>query len=62
MKEYELRILRNYLSMMPKTYRKRTVNFVIVRDLIMQGTGTAGSTSCGKKCVELGIDPYGYEI
>jgi len=58
----ELRIVKNFIASMPKTYRKRTINRTIVRDILMRGTSTAGSTSCGMKCIELGIDPYTYVI
>ena len=62
MKECELRILNNFLNMMTKAYRKRTINWVVVRDIFLIGTSTSGSTSCINKCKELGIDPYGYTI
>ena len=58
----ELRIVKNFLGMMPKTYRKRSMNFVVVRDILMTGTSKMGRTSCCEKCTELGINPYGYEI
>ena len=64
-KEYELRLLKNYISMMPKVYSKRNINWCIVRDLLMQGTSTEGRTSCITKCYELGINPWGpwgYEL
>lgn len=59
-KEFELRVLRNHISNMTKTYRSRKQNFEIVRDILMRGTSTAGMTSCIAKCRELGIDPYAY--
>jgi len=58
----ELRILKNYIRKMPKTYRKYNFNWVIVQDLIMQGTSTAGRTSCIEECNRLGIDPFGYDL
>ena len=61
-KEYELRILKNFIRVMPKVYRKRNVNYVVVREILLQGTYTSGQTSCIKKCRELGIDPYGYDL
>lgn len=61
-KEEELRILNNFINMMPKTYRKRNINRVVVRDLLMSGTSKMGSTSCTKKCIELGIKPDEYEF
>lgn len=57
--EVELRILRSYIRHMPKVYRKSNDNWVIVRDLIMNGTGRAGMTSCLIECTRLGINPYG---
>lgn len=60
--ERELKILRNYISNMPKVYRKRNSNWVIVQDLIMNGTNKAGMTSSIAECWRLGIDPYGYEL
>jgi coenzyme F420-reducing hydrogenase gamma subunit len=62
MKDYEIRILKNFISMMPKAYRKRNVNWLVVRDILMRGTSTEGMTSCIAKCKELGIDHSGYEI
>ena len=59
-KEYELRIIRNFLSCMTKAYRRRTLNWVVVQDILMQGTSTAGATSCITKCREIGIEPYEY--
>jgi hypothetical protein len=56
----ELNILENFLYMMPKTYRNRSQNWVVVRDILLSGTSTGGQTSCIKKCRELGIDPYGH--
>lgn len=61
-KNNELRILKNFLYCMPKIYARRNANYCIVRDILMQGTSTAGMTSCIAKCRELGIDPYGYNL
>jgi hypothetical protein len=60
--KFQLDILRNYIDMMPKTYRKRNRNSVVVRDILMYRKNTAGQTSCIKKCIELGIDPDGYDF
>ena len=57
-KEAELRILENFIYNMPKVYRARNANWCIVRDILLNGTSTAGSTSCRQKCIDLGIDPY----
>lgn len=61
-KSDELRILNNFIKNMPKVYRKRNVNWIVVQDILLNGTYTAGSTSCIAKCRELGIDPWGYEL
>ena len=57
-KEEYLRVLRNCLALLPKTYAKQNSNWIIVQDLVMQGTSRAGRTSSIAKCYELGIDPY----
>ena len=61
-KEDELRIVRNFIDHMPKTYRKHTMNFKVIQNILMEGTSHMGMTSCCKKCVELGIDPYKYTL
>ncbi len=58
----ELKIVENFINMMPKVYRQRNANHVVVRNILMNGTSTAGMTSCCVKCMELGIDPYGYDL
>lgn len=58
----ELRIVMNFLDSMTKAYAKRTMNWCVIRDIIMRRTSTAGMTSCIAKCRELGIDPYGYNL
>ena len=58
----ELRILKNFLDHMPKAYRARNINWVVVRNILMHRTSTSGRTSCCKKCVQLRIDPYGYSL
>ena len=60
--EMQYRLLRNFIDHMPKTYRKKTMNWVIVRDFLQWGTSKGGSTSSIAKCRELGIDPDGYTI
>jgi len=61
-KQEELRILKNFINMMTKSYRQRSINRTVVRDILMAGTSTMGSTSCAEKCEELGIDPYAYKL
>lgn len=59
---YELGILKNFIRMMPKVYRKRTRNWLVVRDILLSDTQTAGSTSCYAKCMELGIKADSYSL
>lgn len=61
-RELEYRLLRNFISHMPKTYRKRNCNWVIVQEFLQRGTLKAGSNSSREKCTELGIDPWGYTL
>jgi hypothetical protein len=58
----ELRIVKNFINCMSKAYRMRSANYRVIGDILMQGTSTAGQTSCIAKCRELGIDPYGYTL
>ena len=58
-KELELRILSNFINCMPKVYRQRNCNWAVIRDILLNGTSTAGRTSCIDKCIELQINPYG---
>ena len=60
-KEDELRILRNFIRQKPIIYGVKTQNWVVVMDILLSGTSTGGRTSCIKKCIELGIDPYGHK-
>jgi hypothetical protein len=60
--EMEFRLLRNFIANMPKTYRKRNSNWVIVKEFLQWGTSKGGSTSSVEKCRLLGIDPYGYSL
>lgn len=61
-KKDELRIITNFLKCVKKVYRKQNQNWCVVRDILMNGTSTAGRTSCISKCYDLGIDPYGYKL
>ena len=57
--EMEYRLLKNFIAHMPNTYRKKNVNWVIVKDFLQRGTSKGGSTSSVEKCRLLGIDPDG---
>lgn len=61
-KKYEKNILKNFINCMTKAYRLRTPNQAVVRDILLNGTSTAGQTSCIRRCIELNIDPDGYEL
>jgi hypothetical protein len=58
----ELRILHNFIKSMTKTYRIRTPNWMVVRDILLTGTNHSGRTSCYEKCDELGIDADSFKI
>ena len=60
--EMQFRLLRNFISNMPKVYRKRHQNWVIVKEFLQLGTSKGGSTSSIEKCRLLNIDPYGYSL
>lgn len=60
--ELEYRLLRNFIRHMPKTYRKRNCNWVIVQEFLQRGTTRAGRNSSIEKCVEIGIDPWGHTL
>jgi len=55
-------IIKNFVGCMAKSYRGTTQNWKVVKDILMNGTSTAGQTSCIAKCRELRIDPYGYDF
>lgn len=56
------RVLCNFVRCMPKAYRRRTRNAKVVMDIIQDGTGQAGYTSCVKVCEKIGCDPDGYKF
>ncbi|MEG1365685.1 MAG: hypothetical protein RSC96_00555 [Oscillospiraceae bacterium] len=58
-KQIELRVLESFIRNMPKAYRKRTHNWVVVNDILLPALG---QTSCIDKCKELGIKPFGYTL
>lgn len=61
-RELEYRLLKNFIDHMPKVYRTRHCNWVIVQRFLQQGTSKAGSNSSREKCTKLGIDPWGYTL
>jgi hypothetical protein len=58
--KYLLGVLRNIERQMPKAWRKRTTNVVIVRDFLMIHTSKGGRTSSYEMCEFLGVDGDGY--
>ena len=60
--DMEYRLLKNFISYMPKTYRKRNSNWIIVKEFLQSGTSEGGATSSRRKCLRLGIDPDGYTL
>lgn len=56
------RVLLNFVACMPKTYRRRRSNAYVVMDIIQNGTGQAGSTSCYDVCRRIGCDPDAYSF
>lgn len=55
-KETVFKLIKNHIELMPKVYRKRYPNWVIVSDLTFNGRGYSESI-----CRALGVNPYGYE-
>jgi hypothetical protein len=60
--DMEYRLLKNFIFHMPKAYRNRNQNWVVVKDFLQCGTSEGGATSCIRKCRLLGIDPDGYTL
>lgn len=58
----EFRLLKSFISHMPKTYRKQNCNWVIVQSFLQYYTSEQGKHSSIEKCISLGIDPYGYTL
>lgn len=49
-------LIKNHIDLMPKTYRKRYVNWVMVSDLTHNGSGYSASI-----CRALGVSPNGFK-
>ena len=58
----DLQLIKNYLGHMTMIYRKTHMNFVVVQDLLLCGTRQRNTISAVRKCEELNIDPYGYDL
>ena len=55
-KETVFDLIKNHIELMPKVYRKRYPNWVIVSDLTFNGRGYSVSI-----CRALGVNPYSYK-
>ena len=55
-KETVFNLIKNHIKLMPKVYRKRYPNWVIVSDLTFNGRGYSESI-----CRALGVNPYSYK-
>ena len=53
-KEIVFNLIKNHIELMPKTYRKRYVNWVMPGDLTHNGSGYSESI-----CKALGVNPQG---
>ena len=53
-KETVFNLIKNHIDLMPKTYRNRYVNWVMVSDLTHNGSGYSESI-----CKALGVNPQG---
>ena len=57
---FQLGIMRNVEREILKAKRKRTTNWVLVKDYLLGCTSKGGSTSCYTHCLWMGVDPNGY--
>ncbi|MDD7591524.1 MAG: hypothetical protein PUJ92_00775 [Bacilli bacterium] len=55
-KEIVFNLIKRHIELMPKVYRKRNSNWIIVSDLTFYGRGYSFSI-----CSALSVDPNGYE-
>lgn len=55
-KETVFNLIKNHIELMPKTYRKRYVNWVMVADLTHNGSGYSESI-----CKALGVSPKAFK-
>ena len=55
-KETVFNLIKNHIELMPKTYRNRYVNWVMVRDLTHHGSEYSESI-----CRTLGVSPNGFK-
>ena len=55
-KEIIFKLIKRHIELMPKAYRNRYVNWVMVRDLTHHGSGYSESI-----CKALGVSPNGFK-
>lgn len=61
-KDMEYRILKNHTMILKRIEAKRQTNWIVVKNLLQQGTSKGGSTSSYEKCELLRINPDGYNL
>jgi hypothetical protein len=59
---YLLGIMKNIENYMPKSHRKNTANWVLVKNYLLAHTIKGGSNSSFKMCEYIGIDPDAYSF
>jgi hypothetical protein len=59
---FQLGIMRNVERELSRQKRRRTPNWLLVRDYLLGHTSHGGSTSCFQHCHYLGVDPEGYSF
>lgn len=60
--KYLLGVLKNIEREMPKAWRKRTRNYVIVKDFLLSHTSKGGRTSAYEMCEYLGVDADAFKF
>jgi len=58
--KFLLGVMQNIENGMPKSHRKHSCNWVLVKNYLMRRTNKGGSTSSNMMCEYMGIDPDAY--
>lgn len=61
-KEFQLSVMQNIERGMPVAKRKRTMNWALVQEYLLQQTSRGGSTSSRVHCRWMGVEPDGYSF
>jgi hypothetical protein len=61
-RKFHLRIMQSVQQNIPKTVRKRTPNWKLVKDFMLGNTSKGGRTSSILHCVFIGVDPDGFSF